>query len=296
MKVERIDSKDYVIHYEDFDSLLADTAKSSQNRYNFERILDRRERLSYFGPYCPTAQQFIRNVIGGWPELTDQVIKLSERLKLQPDTLPLMLTQATRRKRVRADAGSDLDIHAVYQGQLDRAWSATRHELHDKRRKAAHLYIAIGGNHNEDAIASQWRAAAAYRIGELFQRCGFSVEITVGATAGGAIVGRQLALHTSFTAKASHMPMDLNRLALQSTLGWHRVYSWLSRVCNDRGYDINGSMGYTIHGAVTPYVLEREASGELLVYIPSSINNEMTAKRALDEARHKLETYGRAAA
>lgn len=294
MKIERNIGRDYVIHYEDFQSLADDRPKTAANR-RLQNVLETTKTNDWYGSGCHTRATFRKHAAEGWPELTKVVEQLSEQLKLNPDTLPVVLTQATRRRRVRTDSGSDLDIHAVYQGQLDRAWSNTRHEMTNVRRKAAHLYIHTGGSGGDSAEASAWRAAAAHRICEMFQRCGFAVEITVGSTADGVFADSPARLHTSFTAKRSDMPMDLNRVAVQSGLGWHRTYSFSSRINNDSGLRVKDHLGYTDYNAVTPYVLEREAAGELLIVVPAGVCSRSSAQRIVQEAQAKLEARAVAA-
>lgn len=296
MKLERLNGRDYTIHYPSFADLLSDRPKGAHNERIYKDITRDRYTRGWFGIGCDSGADFIKRVENGWPALTESVKQMANELTFKPDVLPPMLTQSMRRKRTRGDTGTDLDIHAVYQGQLDRAWSTTRRDLQNVRRRAAHVYLHIGGSGADSAADSRWRAASAYRICEIFQRSGFSVEITVGATADNVYSRHSVRVHTSFTAKASSVPLDLNRLALQATLGWHRVFNFMARACNDLGLECSPGFGVTDYGAVSPYVEERCRGGEIAIIVPAHISSKLQAEKIVRQAQELLEAFARKSA
>jgi len=297
MKIERkypsrtyANRVEYVIHYPSFEDLLKDAPKNDINQTRMRTAIPMTSirGREWYGPAVRTGEEFEQKVKEGWPELLSAVKYAASHLTLNPETLPVALTQATKRRRVRADNGSDLDIHAVYQGNLDRAWSNTRRDLHQVRRKAAHVYINIGGLGSVDAMASIWRAATAYKVCDMLQKSGYTVEITVGASAD-QVFTTTSTVHTSFTAKSSSMPLDLNRLAMQSCMGWHRFYNFKARLCNDDGRVCQGHMGYTNSHVTSPYIKECEERGELLVVINADVLSERMAQAAIKQVQVLIE-------
>jgi hypothetical protein len=289
MKVERIRDNDYIIHYPSFQDLTSDKAKTPENdRLDAAYCYNNTANANWYGAGCKEAKEFVRLAGEGWPELVSAVQRKAAELVFNPDVMPVAITQAMKRKRIRSDRGNELDIHRVYQGRSDVAWSDTRRELQNVRRRAVHLYVNIGGLAMEDAVASQWRAAAAYRVCELFQRSGYSVEITVGASASGVFPDKSYMTHTSFTAKSSAMPMNLNMLALQATLGWHRVFNFHARCCNDRGYRVSGSMGSTVQ-MPSPFLKDPQFAGALVLTIPANTYGRDMAMGVVRLAQKTLE-------
>lgn len=294
MKIERFNTVGYAVHYNSFEEITKDFPKTDGNKRLWDSRLLLKSR-DWYGKDCSSIPEFMYNVEHGWPALTEAVQKKAAKLTMQPDVLPPMLVQSSRRKRVRADSGNELDIHRVYQGQLDTAWSATRKTIQETRRRAAHIYVNIDGNGNESAVDSQWRAAAAYRVCEILQRSGFTVEITVGSAFIRPFSNGPQRNFVTFTAKPSGMPLDLNRLSLQSTLGWMRSYLFAGIIYNDQGYDVTPSFGSADHNAIPPYISESEKSGSIVVAIPSNINNEISAMGAVRRLQIQLTNYGKAA-
>ncbi len=294
MKIERLDGKNYSIHYNSFEELLGDKCKTTANQERWDGHR-RTSSNNWYGRNCNSVSDFVSHVENGWQELTTEVKAKADTLKLNPDTLSPMIVQSMRRKRIRSDSGSDLDIHRVYQGHLDTAWASTRHEVQSTRKRAAHIYINIDGNANENAIASQWRAAAAYRVCEMLQRSGFSVEITVGTSSSDSFRNGPHYCHMTFTAKASSMPLDLNRLAIQSTLGWLRTYMFASLCYNDLGYSVVSYFGRATHNSNPPYVQDRTKKGDLTIAIHSDIKDQMSAMNGIRQAQQSLTNYGKAA-
>lgn len=284
----------YVIHYESLEDLVNDKPKSSMNEKRLRQRVTHGEFRgpNWYGLGANDISEFEAKVNEGWPELLADVKAKAATLGLSPETLPVAITQATRRKRVRTDNGSELDIHAVYQGAIDRAWSNTKREIHNVRRKSAHVYVNIGGLGAESALSSIWRAACAYKVCEMLQKAGYTVEITVGATAQDVYQGIGN-VHTSYTAKPSNMPLDLSRLAMQSCLGWHRVYNFRARICNDDDRVVNMNMGYTVQDAVSPYVAECEQRGVLLIPLRAYIHSKEAAQRMLSDVQALIEEHSK---
>jgi len=105
-----------------------------------------------------------------------RVLKASS--ELQPPT-----PRNRRRKPVRADAGDELDLDRVWQGELDRAWRTCRREVSTgPSRVLIEANIAASCNVNAEAMA--WRGAAALALADQLSLAGYMVEIvaTVAVT------------------------------------------------------------------------------------------------------------------
>lgn len=83
-----------------------------------------------------------------------------------------------KRKRVRADHGNDLNIHDVFQGRIDRAWTGTKFEDREVQdNKIIHLVVNSSLNGNIAAREAEWRTAATIAIYNELLRLNKSVAI-----------------------------------------------------------------------------------------------------------------------
>jgi len=106
---------------------------------------------------------------GYWPEGM-------EKFERAFDKIEAPRAKSIRRRLARGPFGDSLDIHAVYRGDLERAW--TRHV-----RRAAHgtayktIYFPLIHMGKTDADSIFWRAAAMVKLADAFTEAGYSVEI-----------------------------------------------------------------------------------------------------------------------
>jgi hypothetical protein len=104
-----------------------------------------------------------------------QISTLTQKLKTK-----LPRAQGHKRVKFRGDEGDELDIDAVYRGDLSRAWEGTRREV---RRGSGiiRIMVDIGGNSCMSADELRWRGIAGVALSEIITKAGYSVEITAGS-------------------------------------------------------------------------------------------------------------------
>lgn len=119
----------------------------------------------------PSARDYVDFVQGGWTEGTDTVAKLQDGFM---ETLPA--PQRVMRQRVRRDQGDELDIHRVWRGQLDTAWSKT---IRAQRLAPRPLVILGGFGHSAVVKASDlhWSGLALAALVDLAESAGFSCDV-----------------------------------------------------------------------------------------------------------------------
>ena len=118
-----------------------------------------------------------------------------------------------KRRRVRADQGDELDIHAVYRGDLDHAWLRM-----GRRQGTGTRFITIGVSLSVNASQSgeqlMWAAGAAMQFADVLTEGGYSVRI-IGIYAGKNCFntsGIHPTQYITVTAKDYEDPVDMNRL------------------------------------------------------------------------------------
>jgi len=118
-----------------------------------------------------------------------------------------------KRRKVRGDFGDDIDMQAVYRGDLDKAWTSTR------RRSGAgpqcvSLIVDICANSGTKADALFWRGAAALFLSDKLTEAGYSVAIYAAASSVGAYCGHGKKSTTMVVpVKNFSTPLDMNNIA-----------------------------------------------------------------------------------
>lgn len=176
-------------------------------------------------PYTPTrwlgassACEAANRVTHGWPEG-------AQRVKEQMESLEITAPMSVRRRRTRTDQGDELDVHRVYRGDLDHAWTAR------KRREVrspvlVRLVAQVNLLADMEAEALFWRGAAIVKLADLLVDAGYNVEI-VGAVATSKIARTPTDYCVTFPLKESTQPLDIEQLAgVVCNAGFHRLFGF----------------------------------------------------------------------
>lgn len=127
------------------------------------------EKTSFLGGY--TAAQALDMLTTGNPDGEAVVRSFHDRMAA---SLP-RAEGHTRTKR-RGAMGDELDIHTVYRGACDRAWTSSSRTV--KRGSGIlRLVIDIAANACTDADSLRWRGIAGLALSEVMSKAGYSVEI-----------------------------------------------------------------------------------------------------------------------
>lgn len=166
-----------------------------------------KKNLFWFG--AKSGDESAARAFKGWPEGAEKVRRMMEDVSAPA---PLNL----RRKVARGDQGDELDIHQVYCGDLDRAWTRRRRQS-SRSRMSVRLVALIGGSQHMEHERMFWRGAAVAKLAEVLEEAGYRVEIV------GAQQSRLDCLsifddpaceeYQSFIVKDAAAPMDLEAIA-----------------------------------------------------------------------------------
>lgn len=205
----------------------------------------------------------------GWKEGADAIEELYGKMAA---ALPRAID--VRRHRVRADQGEELDIHAVYRGDLSRAWSHTTRALRHGT-SLVRVIVDVCDNSGVRAEQLRWRGVAALALTRILQRAGYSVEIVAAmAGRGEATDAANDRAIQSVVVKPRHVVQDTNLLAAVVALpGFFRYYGFkaIIRAADVDGYTTNDGLGSALRvdscvepdprvlQTVTPALSHREA-------------------------------------
>lgn len=248
-----------------------DALKMVMQHVNGQSAVSKPER--WFG--APSFAEYRNRLENGWPEGVERLLKLSAR--------EVATAQDVRRRRVRGDQGDELDMQAVYRGDLSRAWTRTR-RMSRVHQRNVNIICAVGDHANISAETLFWRGAAALRLAVALDAAGFNVGIYAGESGRqpGGFNGKKAEYAQFVEIKASDMPLDLSRLAALTCMsGYFRTsfFAGIAVAANEVGDTVDQSFGWPNHEILGDCA---EQIGLVGCIVQPAINDEASATAWVD--------------
>lgn len=161
--------------------------------------------------------QVIRNVEEGWKEGLEI---MEHHLK----EMEIPRTKSARRRKVRSSQGNELDIHRVFSGNLDKAWSnivKVETYSHNKRGKRVCVILDVTTKGVMSAEEAFWRGASAVMLVKSLMKKGYSVELNIVRIAKNKVKGPEV-IAVSVCAKSFQQRMNLELVAALTSVGFYR--------------------------------------------------------------------------
>jgi hypothetical protein len=244
------------------------------NRYDYNQS----ESRKWFG--ADSQKEYEDRLKFGWGEGVDKLREIATK-EIQPTSL--------RKKRVRADQGDELDIHAVYRGDLSKAWSKTKrqHKLGGMRSIA--LVCNLSCNAGEDAKNLFYRGASVLKLAEALSEAGYSVAI-YGATASSDVGSTHFKMVQVVEIKAEDHALDTSTLAsLIAMPAYKRVklHGAMLEECDRRNVDAHAGLGSNASDLIVKEIKKLPISDN--AFIQPEVNSKESAERWIDSVMSKIE-------
>jgi hypothetical protein len=140
----------------------------------------------------------------GWQRGVDRITEAMEGIT------DAVTPKSVRRRRVWSDQGDALDIHRVYSGQLDTAWTRTVRSPANARILQTVVVDSLdSGGVSADVIF--WRGAAVVTLADRLQAAGYAVEVVSAWTGKVSSTGERMVCRV--VCKPHSAPLDLPTLA-----------------------------------------------------------------------------------
>lgn len=230
-----------------------------------------------------SSDEAAQRVTHGWADA-------ARRVQTLMDGIDINAPMSVRRKRSRSDQGDELDIHRVYRGQLDTAWTSRQRR---PVRSPLTIRIVVQTNLLANMTPDEmfWRGAACAKLADLLVEAGYNVEI-IGAVATDTMGSRSGEYFVTFPLKDSQEPLDIERLCgVVCNAGFHRLFGF-------RMYQYLATFPMAVGGARSNtdgsilrkhYGSEREASDGFPSFItPYAITNLASATAWVRECVERL--------
>lgn len=252
----------------------------------------------WLGPTTGTSDAVIKGALLGDSELYAKHLK-GKISRLRKDSgrfdrdYVQRITVARRRPQF-GSSGDELDIHRVYQGQIDKAWRKTvRIEVSQETRLVT-LFIQIADVSYVSAVDSLWRAAVAILLMEDLLKAGKSVKIVVGGYSR-FVTKADHSMTVSIVVKNYNEKLSVERLAAMTHLGFYRTFGFGAKACQP--YKLSSGLGCTsdMYKDVMPIQFKEDVhSGHAKFIILDRCEDSTGALASLNHAYNQMEEFSNA--
>lgn len=265
------------MQYDSFEEL-RDIRPSNVNLHMWRSFIDHPQNpMDWFG--AMTADEVRGWVRTGWPEGAAEARRMLATLN--PTGKVDTTSAKKRRKRRRGDHGDSLDIHAVYQGRVDRAWErpVKDGDFVKAKGRAAHVVVNIGSNCNVPHMQAMWRTALTVFIVDRLIQQGRPCKVTVHFHGEYCFTGSRH-FGMSCTVKNYHMPASIEKIAAMTSVGFLRVFGFAAGWSGVE--EATPNFGYMRQGerTIPPHVKEDQERGVEIFHIQEELT-EWSAQKFL---------------
>ena len=244
------------------------------NRYHYKES-DARE---WFG--ADSQSQYEDRLIHGWGAGVDKLREIATK-EIQPTSL--------RKKRTRSDQGDELDIHAVYRGDLSKAWSKTKrqHKLGGMRSIA--LVCNLSCHAGEDAKNLFFRGASVLKLTEALSEAGYSVAI-YAATGSSGVGTSDFNFVQVVEIKSEDHALDVSSLAsLIAMPAYKRVklHGAMLEECERRNVAGHSGLGTNASSLIADQIKKLPISEN--AFVQPEVNSKESAERWIDSVMAQIE-------
>lgn len=185
---------------------------------------------------APTFTELQRRLREGWPDGSRRLLEIASR-----DINPASI----RRRRVRADQGDEVDMQAVWRGDMSRAWTRTRRQNRSGVRSVS-IIVNLGASGSVSADRLFWRGASALKLASALTEAGYSVAIYGAASAKNSDENATMDDVQFVSIKDEDQPLDIDRLAALTAMpGYFRtsLFAGVLMSCDLRGKAASDGLG-----------------------------------------------------
>lgn len=239
------------IHFENMSDLLDHIQDESRikdcNRSIFRSFINNYTYdHSWYGPTSSSSKQVIEKSVFGDSELYNKyMLPKINQLNAKINTVDNINTvPVIKRRKIRSDFGSEIDIHYVNQGKLDKAWTNTIREEVDQEHHLITVFVDIGGTGDVDACQNIWTAVACLGFVTELERAGKQIQIMVGNT-GVSVLANGNPMTTSCVVKKYNEHLNVEKLAVMTNIGFYRSALFVSKTLSENR--VSGGMGRSVN-------------------------------------------------
>lgn len=274
------------------DALTGDNAKGKEYMTTYTGS----GNSKWFGPTNKTGDDVYKHALLGDEVLyKEHLLPITETLNKELGNHTKSYRQAikkVKRRKVKKDFGDEVDIHAIYQGNLDKAWRTTERVEVDSKHHLVTLVVDIGGNAVVSAIDSLWRTAVTLRLVDELQSAGKAVQVVVSGCSERAFEDTSDLCLVTCTVKKYNENLSMERLAGMTSLAFYRTFGFASKFVI--GPKVRGNLGSSKSDSldlIPLHVREDIEKGHTKAVIVKRADSLKTALTSLNIAYEQMKTF-----
>lgn len=173
-------------------------------------------------------QGLLNRMRDGWKDGAERMVNELSHIELPP-------VRSVKRRRVRGAYGDHIDMQRVYSGSLDTAWERTqRYRANSIGSNNAIIMVDVKTAAMVKGSQAFWRGACAAMIADTLQKSGRNVKVVVTSTMDGVWHRDKTQFVWTATVKDFEQPMDLETMAVMTSVGFYRGHGFKIAHCQGR--------------------------------------------------------------
>ena len=251
---------------QDFVAAALQPLRNDNNKHVFKTCEEPDCGGDWFGGDCKNRTQVVERLRDGWPRGQKLVDDLAASIASSIKAIPI----DRRRKRVRGDFGDELDIHAVYRGRNDIAWSRP---VRQNARGPQMIEVVCNAQGHAGVPQEQfmWCGVASVVLVKKLEAVGYRVKLSRGFISDTNTEPRERA-DCLVVIKDYGRPLDIATCAACTMPGFFRAIGLSWEVSHTR---------HKIDMGVSRTVGIKEIPGKIVV--PPSVRDRETAIRFINK-------------
>lgn len=251
----------------------------------FNSIVDRHDYDEYesnrwFG--APSQAEAEKRMRFGWAEGAD---------RLQEIATKQIEFKSLRRRRFKSDQGDELDIHAVYRGDLSTCWTSTKRLNRSGGKRSISLISDISCHAGERSDELFWAGAAVLKLAETLSESGYSVAI-YGAS-GTCKIGdgkTKLEIANFVELKSEDAPLDVSNLASIIAMPAYKrihIHGAMVKEADDRNFKCDAGLGIPSHELIGESVHKLPIPQN--AFVQPKVRNKQQAEEWIDSVLNQIQ-------
>lgn len=283
------------VHFDDMISLMDFVPGNSINKKQFDVFIN--DRKTQHGEGSDWAgdthyYQIVEKALLGDSRAYEIAVSRMKTLGTGKISSESQSIRAVRRRKIKGSTGDEVDIHKVYQGILDKAWTRTVKEEIDAKHHLVTLFLMIGGNSEVKFMDTIWRCSVLLKLVEEIQRAGKSVQVIVGACLSSAMKENRKLLTVSINVKKYNESLTPERLAAMSNIGFYRTFGFAAKRCQQSTIAVSDGYPKPIGPDNMPIHLSEEVDkGFTKPVFLSGVENKHSAEAEIKNAYRQMASF-----
>ena len=278
------------LYYEGVEELIRHHDKPSEaNRYHWSSTNGDhggvKENMRWYG--TPSVRDVIPTIRKGHPEAARRMEAMMNRY-----TLRTPKGQRHRRRARREAQGDELDIHAVNNGRLDRAWRRSRKvDLKRGRARRITLIFQAGVMAGQDQADLFYTPVAAAVLAQKLSSARVATEIIYTGCSRGTLANGQ-SVATIVRVKPPEAPLNIGALAATTLGGYYRLLCFGARMTEEK--QVSYGLGRTTNVLeIDPTAYDRFKRDDSRMVIVPLLKSDAQVEEFITETIKEVETHVR---